>query len=134
MKNRIITALLFILSGLLTILAPTVLFPVCSSEMKMACFYTAKAEIGVGAVILILGIVTLALSDRKARLGISIAQFLNAILVLALPLKLTGICKMSEMACRAKTLPALIVISVILLVTAGVNAGYLAVTGGKDDK
>ena len=100
----------------------------------MACFYTAKAEIGVGAVILILGIVTLALSDRKARLGISIAQFLNAILVLALPLKLTGICKMSDMACRAKTLPALIVISVILLVTAGVNAGYLAVTGGKDDK
>ena len=45
MKNRTIFAAAFVLLGLLVILAPTVLFPVCESEMKMACFFTKKAEI-----------------------------------------------------------------------------------------
>ncbi len=133
MKNRFIIAALFILAGLLVILIPTVLFPVCESEMKMACYYTKQAEIGVGAVILLLGIVSALFSDKKTRSGISIAQFLNGALVLALPFKLTGLCKMSDMACKAKTQPALIVIGVLILVIAGVNFGYLAATGSKDD-
>lgn len=131
MKNKLITALLFILSGLLVILIPTVILPICQSEMKMACYFTKQAEIGVGAVILALGVLTL-FSSKKTRLGISYAQLLNGILVLALPLKLTGLCKMSDMACRAKTLPGLIVIGVLIIVLAGVNSGYLLVTG-KDE-
>lgn len=134
MKNRLISSLIFILAGLFTILAPTVLFPVCESEMKMSCYYTKQAEIGVGILIIALGIVSVLFSSSKVRLGISIAQFFNAILVLAFPLKLTGLCKMSEMACRAGTLPALIVISVLLLIAAGVNAGYLATAGKNDGK
>lgn len=130
--NRIITSLLYILGGLLVILTPTVLFPICQSEMKMACYFTKQAEIGVGALILALGIVSVLFADKKARLGISIAQFFNGVLVLLLPLKLTGLCKMSDMACRAKTLPALIVISVLILVLAGANSAFLLVTGKND--
>ena len=124
MKNKLITALLFILSGLLVILIPTVILPICQSEMKMACYFTKQAEIGVGAVILALGVLT-AFSSKKTRLGISYAQLLNGILVLALPLKLTGLCKMSDMACRVKTLPELIVLSVLLALTAAADIFFL---------
>ncbi|MCR5275354.1 MAG: DUF4418 family protein [Clostridiales bacterium] len=125
MKNRIIFAAAFILLGLLVILAPTVLFPVCESEMKMACFFTKKAEIGAGLVIAALGVIYFFLKNKDIRLGISIAQFLNAGLVLAFPAKLTGLCKMSDMACRVKTYPALIVLSVLLALTAAVNIVFL---------
>ena len=125
MKNRIIIAAAFILLGLLVILAPTVLFPVCESDMKMACFFTKKAEIGVGLVIAALGVIYFFLKNKDIRLGISIAQFLNAGLVLAFPAKLTGLCKMSDMACRVKTYPALIVLSVLLALTAAVNIVFL---------
>ena len=125
MKNRIIFAAAFILLGLLVILAPTVLFPVCESEMKMACFFTKKTEIGVGLVIAALGVIYVFLKNKDIRLGISIAQFLNAGLVLAFPAKLTGLCKMSDMACRVKTYPALIVLSVLLALTAAANIVFL---------
>ena len=125
MKNRVIFAAAFILLGLLVILAPTVLFPVCESEMKMACFFTKKAEIGAGLVIAALGVIYFFLKNKDIRLGISIAQFLNAGLVLAFPAKLTGLCKMSDMACRVKTYPALIVLSVLLALTAAVNIVFL---------
>ena len=125
MKNRILFAAAFILLGLLVILAPTMLFPVCESEMKMACFFTKKAEIGVGLVIAALGVIYFFLKNKDIRLGISIAQFLNAGLVLAFPAKLTGLCKMSDMACRVKTYPALIVLSVLLALTAAANIVFL---------
>ena len=125
MKNRILFAAAFILLGLLVILAPTMLFPVCESEMKMACFFTKKTEIGVGLVIAALGVIYVFLKNKDIRLGISIAQFLNAGLVLAFPAKLTGLCKMSDMACRVKTYPALIVLSVLLALTAAVNIVFL---------
>ena len=125
MKNRILFAAAFILLGLLVILAPTVLFPVCESEMKMACFFTKKAEIGAGLVIAVLGVIYFFLKNKDIRLGISIAQFLNAGLVLAFPAKLTGLCKMSDMACRVKTYPALIVLSVLLALTAAANIVFL---------
>ena len=101
------------------------LFPVCESEMKMACFFTKKAEIGVGLVIAALGVIYFFLKNKDIRLGISIAQFLNAGLVLAFPAKLTGLCKMSDMACRVKTYPALIVLSVLLALTAAANIVFL---------
>ncbi len=129
MKNRIIFASAFVLFGLLVILAPTVLFPVCESEMKMACFYTKEAEIGVGLVIAALGVIYFFLKNKDIRLGISIAELLNAALVLALPAKLTGLCKMSSMACRVKTYPALIVLSVLLAVSAAADIFLLARSG-----
>ena len=114
MKNRIVFALAFILLGLLVILAPTVLFPVCESEKKMACYYTKEAEIGIGILIAALGVVYFFLKNKSARLGIAIAEFFSALPVILYPLKLTGLCKMSDMACRVKTLPALIVVTILL--------------------
>ena len=126
MKNRYITSIIHIILGVLLILIPTVLFPVCpSDEMRMSCFYTSKAEIGLGILSIILGIAELIASKDEIRAGLGIAQAAVAVLVLLYPLKLTGLCGMSDMRCRVQTLPALIVFSVILFVFSAINVVYL---------
>ncbi len=128
MKNRISISILFILSGLLVVLIPTVLFPVCSAEkMKMACYFTKKAEIGLGIVIAAIGALYFFFKNEGVRLGLSLSQILLAALVVLYPTKLIGICKNTEMACRVKTLPALIVVTVLLGVVSIGNSLYLAV-------
>ena len=128
MKNRISISILFILSGLLVVLVPTVLFPVCSTEkMKMACYFTKKAEIGLGIVIAAIGALYFFFKNEGVRLGLSLTQILLSALVLLYPTKLIGICKNTEMACRVKTLPALIVVTVLLGVVSIGNSLYLAV-------
>lgn len=128
MKNRISISILFILSGLLVVLIPTVLFPVCSAEkMKMACFFTKKTEIGLGIVIAAIGALYFFFKNEGVRLGLSLTQILLSALVLLYPTKLIGICKNTEMACRVKTLPALIVVTVLLGVVSIGNSLYLAV-------
>ncbi len=114
MKNRIGFSIGYILLGTLLILIPTVIFPVCVSEKKMACFYTARAEIGVGTVIILLGLAYIFFKSAEIRAGIALSIAINSILIVLLPLKLTGLCKMSDMACRIGTLPALIVITIII--------------------
>ncbi len=126
MKNRTIFAAAFVLLGLFVILAPTVLFAVCESEKKMACYYTRQAEIGIGALIVALGVVYFFLKNKGTRLGIAIAEFFTSGLVLAFPLKLTGLCKMTDMACRVKTLPALLIASILLIVVSLIDILFLA--------
>lgn len=128
MKNRISISILFILSGLLVVLIPTVLFPVCSAEkMKMACFFTKKAEIGLGVVIAAIGALYFFFKNEGVRLGLSLTQILLSALILLYPTKLIGICKSTDMACRVKTLPALIVVTVLIGVVSIGNSLYLAV-------
>ena len=99
MKDRIISAVAFIITGLLIAAGPAKLFPVCNpAKMKGPCQYTKQAELGVGIIIVLLGIIILLIKDVKVRLGLTIAQGVNAFLVLALPLWLTGLCGMKTMS------------------------------------
>ena len=93
--------------------------------MKMACYYTKQAEIGLGILITLLGIVFIAAKNENIRIGISISQLLVALLVFLYPIKLIGLCKMSTMACQMRTLPALTVAGVFLVVISAGNLLYL---------
>lgn len=126
MKNRIIFSLANIILGVLLILVPTVLLKPCShEEMKMACYYTSRAEIGIGAFIIFLGVATALAKGKEIRTGISIALLGAGILAIAFPLKLTGLCGMSSMACHVKTLPGIVVVSVLLEALSIINIVFL---------
>ena len=128
MKNRIGFSIGYILLGALLSLIPTVIFPVCESEKKMSCYYTARAEIGVGIFIIILGIAYILFKSEELRAGISLSIAVSSILIVLLPLKLTGLCKMSDMACRIGTLPALIVIAIIIAAVSLGNFVYILIS------
>lgn len=127
MKNRIGFSITYILLGALLSLIPTVIFPVCQSEKKMSCYYTSRAEFGIGIIIIILGVAYILFKSEELRAGISLSIAVNSILIVLLPLKLTGLCKMSDMACRIGTLPALIVIAIIIAAVSIGNFVYILI-------
>jgi hypothetical protein len=127
MKKQLLFALPIAIIGLLVAIGPFTLFPVCEvmGDMVMKCFWTARAEIGVGLSIAILGALTLAFKSAQIRLGLGTGIFLNAILALLSPTALIGVCEHSHASCRVLALPALSVLSVILILIAGINAVLL---------
>lgn len=121
MKNRIATAIILGISGLLFITGPRSIFKVCSSEeMVMNCHWTIQAEIGIGILLIVTGGLYLFAAGLNTRLFLllqSAAIFLIGILI---PAVLIGGCKSKDMACQSLTFPALYLISAL---------GLLYITG-----
>jgi hypothetical protein len=128
MKQRLFAGIPFLAAGLLIAFGPLTLFPVCKSmgDMVMVCHWLSRAELGSGLVIAILGLLTVLVKLSAFRLGVSLAVILNAIAALLYPTILIGVCGGHDMMCRLLTRPSLIVISVLIIIIATVNAGFLA--------
>lgn len=141
--NRVFISILIIIVGLLVILIPTTILPVCPpSEVIsaatdthnhnhgvmlkfMKCHWAGQAEIGIGIVIAVLGLFMLLAKSPLVRLGISLSLLAIAGLVAAIPTLLIGVCPGEMMPCHMGTLPALLLLSAILFIIAAINAIYL---------
>jgi hypothetical protein len=129
MKIRIIGGSAAIVPGLLIAVGPQFLFKVCGLTADggfMRCHWSAQAEIGVGALIAALGLASFFFASSKIRLGLTVGIFLSAVLALLIPHGLIGGCTVHSMACRKVAFPAITVISVLLLIGAGIYIAYLA--------
>jgi hypothetical protein len=128
MKNRIFSGGAAVVFGLLIALGPQFLFKVCPvmGDMIMKCRWSARAETGAGALIAALGIALIVFAHPKTRLGLTVGIFFAGVLALLIPHALIGGCPGHSMPCRKITFPAITVISVLLLISAAVNALYLA--------
>lgn len=116
MKNKLFASVPNILFGLLIAIAPQTFAHACSShDMPGACHYSQQAATGIGVAILVLGVVALFVAPQ-IRIGLNIASAVNALLLLAVPTFLIGVCKGSMMHCRMVMLPTLIVLGVLTLV------------------
>lgn len=124
MKNKVIFSVLYVVLGILTVLAPTVIFPVCAGDMGMRCTYTGHAEVGLGLLLAILGLVSLFLQE-KVRAGISIATVGIGGFVIALPVGLIGVCGSNMMKCNVATRPLLVVLGVLIILVSLINAVFL---------
>lgn len=144
MKNRILISIILIILGLLIALGPIILFPVCGihaeetehemakeiqegamQQAKMKCFWTARAELGIGILIAILGVLHFILKSEQLRIGLSIGAILNGVLALLIPNTLIGVCRKAGMMCRIGTLPALTIFSSLVIIVCTVNVFYL---------
>jgi hypothetical protein len=128
MKNRIISGGTTIVLGLLIALGPQFLFKVCpvTEGMIMKCHWSARAEIGAGALIAALGIALAFFADPKTRLGLTIGIFLSGVLALLIPHGLIGGCPMHSMACRKIAFPWITVIGILLLAGSALYTFHLA--------
>lgn len=116
MRRGVFFNLIFIGAGLLYILIP-VIFPVCTSHggSVMKCHWTARAETGLGAVLIMGGLLYCLAKNEARRLDLSQMIGVLAILGGALPTLLIGVCANEAMLCRAGTLPAWTLLSGFLL-------------------
>ena len=121
-----IGALLVIL-GILVILTPWILFPVCEVEgmyltttsgvqMPMKCGWTARAETGMGALIIVTGGLLIARGTPETRQAVGVFNVATGILVVLFPTYLIGMCRLADHPCRQLTLPALEVLGVIVII------------------
>lgn len=125
MKNKLFASIPAIVFGVLIAIAPLTFAKVCASEggMHMACYYTGRAALGIGVVIAVLGIISLFVSEQ-VRAGLNIAIIVNALLMLAVPTFLIGVCKSPMMHCASVTRPTLIVLSVLAAVFSAVSVYF----------
>ena len=139
---RIIFGAIVIALGLLIALGPQFLFPVCGAmpdeeaadccaapeesgccdtgSSYSICYWSARAEIGVGLLIAVLGICIIVLKDPKIQLGLAIGTFLSGFVALFIPHSLIQGCDSADMLCQKIGFPALTVESIILLVVSAV--------------
>ena len=130
MRRRLLVALPVIVLGFLIAAAPYCLFPVCTGRLTaasgallpMKCFWTAKAALGCGGVIVCAGIIIALVSSPGVRLGAALTLLPVSALAAAFPTILIGVCANEMMPCRAGTLPALCLLGTFTGVTALIMA------------
>jgi hypothetical protein len=110
--------------GLLIATVPQFLLPVCSGSIEtkagrfiaMKCFWTGRAELAVGALIVLVSILLFFSRNRSAALPLNITLVGLGVVALLVPTSLIGVCMSPTMACRVGTLPGLVVLSSLIIV------------------
>jgi hypothetical protein len=117
-----IIAIVLIISGLVTIFVPS--FYTCQVHGKaiqlpggksvpMKCLWTARAEIGMGVLLLAVGIFLFISRTLESRRFLSVLVLILGIFVLLLPTTLIGICINPDMPCVVLMKPILLLIGVV---------------------
>ncbi len=122
-KVNLISGGSFIFTGLLIAFGPQSIFHVCRSDgdMVMRCFYTAKAELAIGLLITVLGILFIFEKKRISQIAIATGVAFSSVIAFLIPNILIGVCGSAHMHCKAVTQPALTLLSILtFVVSAGV--------------
>ncbi len=132
MKTRFFSGMVVAILGLLIILVPVWIFPPCSEvietaagNMRMKCFWSGQAEIGIGFLILCGGALLIVFKSPLIRLGLSVMLSLIGVLGILIPTLLIGGCEMATMPCRMTTFPALIILNLLMGGFSAANALHL---------
>ena len=128
MKKRIIVGTLFIILGLLISLGPSTIFAVCGpmdDGKFMKCHWTARAELGIGLGIVLLAVLSIVFASKEVRAGLLLGIATLSSNSILIPTALIGVCGGEHMQCNTLTRPALLVIGVISIVIALVQAVIL---------
>ncbi|MDR3282386.1 MAG: DUF4418 family protein [Candidatus Methanoplasma sp.] len=123
MNIETIIALVLVVLGLLIAIGPQPHigpFHVCEHDMvagiKNVCYWTARAELGMGAAIVLLSVLSIFVKSKDTRTGLGVGILATSVLALLVPTVLIGVCAGAMMTCRTTTLPALTAIGVLAVV------------------
>ncbi len=117
MKNKLITTITYLFIAILLIVGPHTIFKVCEvMEKPMRCYYSARAEIGIAVILLVIAILYFFTKTKRERVLVNIAVIPIGIVALLIPSILIGGCGMKTMACQAATFPAIYAISALMMI------------------
>ncbi|SHN83398.1 protein of unknown function [Desulfitobacterium chlororespirans DSM 11544] len=132
--SRLALGIFILILGILIALGPQYIFKICEQHhgTTTACFWTARALIGVGGVIALLGAAVIFLKSTPLLAGLSLAVLLNSILAFLIPNLLIGVCGEATMDCRVVTLPALNILTILSIIISAGSTGFLFVKYRKE--
>ena len=121
---------ILVLLGIVIALSGWFIFPVCEMhgqftetkagvKLPMPCGYTARAETGIGALIVVAGGLLLARNTPETRQAAGIFSLACGVLVILFPTVIIGMCRLADHPCRQLTLPALEILGVTVIIIAG---------------
>lgn len=126
MKNKITNILFYIIMGVLLASGPYTLFQVCdTSEKIMKCWWSVRAETGIGALLIFSGILILVLKSKEALYAINLYNIVIGIVAIVIPNVLIGGCGKETMPCRSLTFPSIYIISAVVILFSIGNVIYL---------
>jgi len=117
--------------GVLLILAPWTFAPVCEvhgmyvqtttgKQLPMPCGYTARAEIGVGAMVIVAAGALFFSKSSESRKIVGVFGIALGVLAILIPTSLIGMCALADHTCRTMTQPTLLILGLGIIV---VNRG-----------
>lgn len=132
-------AVLLLILGVFLIVAPWTITPVCEvggmfAELKtgktlpMPCGWTARAEIGMGILLIVAGALLLFAQTAEAKRMIGIFGVVLGILVILFPLYITKTCMLADHPCNTLTKPVLILVGIIAIAV----SAWVAYSSKKD--
>ncbi|MBP3730201.1 MAG: DUF4418 family protein [Mailhella sp.] len=110
--------------GMLIVLTPYCIFPVCTKMMQleggsfapMKCFWTARSVLGNGSIIILAGIMTCLCRTYALRAALGVMASAAGMVVVLTPSFLIGVCAGETMRCRMQTAPSLYLLGLLTIV------------------
>ena len=84
----------------------------------MTCHWAGQAITGLSAVLLVISVMHMFIPDEKIKQGLSLAVIPVALLAAIIPGRVISLCMMDMMRCRAVMKPAVMIISVLMILAA----------------
>jgi hypothetical protein len=111
------------ITGLLIVVTPNWLLPVCQGMLELAngkqvpmrCFWTARAEMIIGGLVLVTGLMVAFFKSPEARRRLNHQVALLGAVTILTPIFIIPTCANPDMACNVGTKPALILLGGITL-------------------
>jgi uncharacterized membrane protein YczE len=122
-------AIILVVLGILLLVGPWTFAPVCEvngmyaklasgSSLVMPCGWIARAEIGVGALTILAGLLLAFSKSAETKRVIGFFGIGLGILAFLFPLYITKMCGMAEHPCNLVTKPVLVILGVVIIAVA----------------
>lgn len=122
-----IPALILIILGILIVVSPWTFAPICEvngmyaqlasgKTLPMPCGWTARAEIGMGVLAILAGLLLNFSQSAETKRVIGLIGVVVGILTIMFPLYITKMCAMADHPCNLLTKPVLALLGVAVIV------------------
>ena len=119
-----ITDVLLLVLNLIFFVGIQTVFAPCEARPDgswMTCHWAGQALIGVAAVLVVIALMHLVIPRAQVKIGLSLAVIPVSILAFAVPDHLIDLCMMETMHCHTVMEPAVTVLSLLNIMTAGAD-------------
>ena len=119
-----ITDILMVVLNLIFFVGRQTVFAPCEASPDgswMTCHWAGQALMGIAAALLAIAVMHLVIPRAQVKLGLALAMIPISVLALVLPDHLIDLCMMETMHCHTVMEPAVTVLSLLNIMTAGAD-------------